>query len=198
MLGLTFAQQGDPLSSEVNPEAQHLFFWFLCLVSLAILVYCFAVTLAALFQGKTTMWEGVPEAVSVILFFLLMSVMGLLQDMRLAFFAVAKRSKSEQGDSTFTIETCELLFRGKGQNLPGFMIGRQLCVVSCFFNTAPVTTLDVAEDGDNIIFGVSDGLQAFFNTGLLSAIITTIVGSISWQLVASAFPIAFQKRLSTR
>jgi hypothetical protein len=197
MLGLTFAQQGDPLSSEVNPEAQHLFFWFLCLVSLAILVYCFAVTLAALFQGKTTMWEGVPEAVSVILFFLLMSVMGLLQDMRLAFFAVAKRSKSEQGDSTFTIETCELLFRGKGQNLPGFMIGRQLCVVSCFFNTAPVTTLDVAEDGDNI-FGVSDGLQAFFNTGLLSAIITTIVGSISWQLVASAFPIAFQKRLSTR
>jgi hypothetical protein len=197
MLGLTFAQQGDPLSSEVNPEAQHLFFWFLCLVSLAILVYCFAVTLAALFQGKTTMWEGVPEAVSVILFFLLMSVMGLLQDMRLAFFAVAKRSKSEQGDSTFTIETCELLFRGKGQNLPGFMIGRQLCVVSCFFNTAPVTTLDVSEDGDNI-FGVSDGLQAFFNTGLLSAIITTIVGSISWQLVASAFPIAFQKRLSTR
>ena len=58
------------------------------------------------------------------------------------------------------------------------------------FFVARVTTLDIAEDEENI-FGVSDGLQKFFNTGLLGAIIVTIVASISWQLVASAFPIAF-------
>jgi len=34
-------------------------------------------------------------------------------------------------------------------------------------------------------------LQNLFDTGLLGALIVTIVGSISWQLVASAFPIAF-------
>jgi hypothetical protein len=149
------------------------------------------VTLAALFEGKTTMWEGVPEAVSVILFFLLMSVVGLLEGMQIAFFAVTKLpKKSERGDAPFAKKTCELLFRGEGRNLPGFMIGRQLCVVSCFFIIARVTTLNVGEDDENI-FGVSDGLQAFFNTGLLGAIITTIVASISWQLVASAFPILF-------
>jgi hypothetical protein len=86
--------------------------------------------------------------------------------------------------------TCDLLFKGKGKNLPGFMIGRQLCVVSCFFIIARVTSLNIPEGEENI-FGVSDGLQAFFDTGLCGALITTIVGSIAWQLVASAFPIAF-------
>merc|ERR1712100_725365 len=39
--------------------------------------------------------------------------------------------------------------------------------------------------------GVPDGFQSFLNTGLLAALITTIIGSIAWQLVAGAFPIAF-------
>ena len=177
----------------LEPErtvGQSIFFWARCLMSTVILGGCFAVTLVALFEGKTTMWEGVPEAVSVILFFLLMSVVGLLEGMQIAFFAVTKLPKSERGDAPFAKKTCELLFRGEGRNLPGFMIGRQLCVVSCFFIIARVTTLNVGDDDENI-FGVSDGLQAFFNTGLLGAIITTIVASISWQLVASAFPILF-------
>jgi Silicon transporter len=38
---------------------------------------------------------------------------------------------------------------------------------------------------------VSDVVQSFFNTGLLGALITTIVASLSWQLVASTFPVAF-------
>merc|ERR1712032_1241561 len=38
---------------------------------------------------------------------------------------------------------------------------------------------------------VSDGLQKFLEFGFQGALVTTILGSISWQLVASAFPIAF-------
>merc|ERR1712151_536348 len=86
--------------------------------------------------------------------------------------------------------TCELLFKGEGYNLPGFMIGRQLCVVSCMFFIARVTSVSIPEGGSNI-FDVSDGLQQFFNTGLLGALITTIVASIAWQLAAAAFPLAF-------
>merc|ERR1712032_597400 len=41
------------------------------------------------------------------------------------------------------------------------------------------------------VLGVPDALQSFLNTGLLAALITTILGSIAWQLVAGAFPIAF-------
>jgi hypothetical protein len=110
--------------------------------------------------------------------------------MQIAFFAVAKIPKAERGDHKCAKMTCDVLFKGRGHNLPGFMIGRQLCVVSCFFIIARVTTLSVEVGVDNI-FGVSDGMQRFFNTGLCGALITTIVGSIAWQLVASAFPIAF-------
>merc|ERR1712127_1123268 len=56
---------------------------------------------------------------------------------------------------------------------------------------ARVTSVDVADDGSENIFAFSNGWQELFNTGLLGAFITTIVASISWQLVASAFPFAF-------
>jgi hypothetical protein len=86
--------------------------------------------------------------------------------------------------------TCDVVFRGN--NLPNFMIGRQICVTLNFFIIARLTTMDVDYDaGDPTIFGVSDGMQAFFNTGLTGAIVTTILGSIPWQLVALVNPSVF-------
>jgi silicon transporter len=185
---------GQTIESNEAPRTgyQSFFFWIRCVGSLAILGISFAVTLAGLFQGKTTMWEVVPDSAAVVIFFLLMCVVGLLEGMQIAFFAVAKIPASKRGDSVFAKKTCELLFKGEGHNLPGFMIGRQLCVVSCMFFIARVTSLDVDVDaGEETLWGVSAALQKFFNTGQLGAIITTIVASIAWQLVASAFPIAF-------
>jgi hypothetical protein len=183
---------GKPVVSNEPPRdgAQSLFFWGRCLMSLAILAFCLAATLDALFAGKTTIWEAIPSGVSVVLFFVLMCVVGLLEGMQIAFFAVARIPADERGDSTFALKTCELLFRGRGENLAGFMIGRQLCVVSCMFIVARVTTIEI-DEGEENIFGVSDGLQEFFNFGFLGAIFLTIAGSISWQLVASAFPLQF-------
>ena len=188
---LVAALAGKKIESyeEARTPIQNAWFWLRCGVSLAALCYSLAVTLEALFKGQTTMWPGVPDWLAVVLFFLLMSVVGMLEGMQIAFFAVAKIPKADRGDNIWAKRTCELLFTGDGHNLPGFMIGRQLCVVSCFFIIARVTTLNVKE-GQGNVFGVSDAAQDFFNTGLLGALITTILGSISWQLVASAFPIA--------
>jgi silicon transporter len=188
------AAAGEEIVSKEAPRTplQNLFFFTRCLMSIAVLVFALTVTLVALFDGKTTMWDGVPNSVAVVLFFLLMSVVGLLEGMQIAFFAVSKVKESERGDSIWAKKTCALLFRGDGFNLAGFMIGRQLCVVSCMFFIARVTSLDYDTDSDEEnIFGVSDGTQKFFNMGFLGALITTIVASIAWQLVASAFPIAF-------
>ena len=186
------AMAGQPIESNEEPKegAVLAFFWFRCLLSIVVLGLCLAVTFKALFDGNTAMWEGVPEVVSIILFVVLVSVVGMLEGMQIAFFAVAKLKVDERGEAKCAKMTCDLLYTGDGHNLPGFMIGRQLCVVSCFFVAARVTTLDIGDEDDNI-FGVSDGLQAFFNLGFCGALITTIIGSISWQLVASAFPIAF-------
>ena len=170
------------------------FFWIRILFSCACLVFSFAVTLTALFQGKTLMWKGVPPAVSIVLFFLLMCLVGLLEATQISYFAVSKLRVNERGTNWFAKKTCERLYAGKdgqpGVNLPGYMIGRQLCVVSCMFFVAQVTSTNVKR-GEPTIFGVSEGLQQFFNTGLLGALITTIVGSIAWRLAGSAFPIFF-------
>jgi len=183
---------GSKIESLEEPRSvgQEIFFWARCLMSLAVLAFSFAVTLEALFADKTTMWAGVPAWLAVIVFFILMSVVGMLEGMQIAFFAVAKIPAAERGTSVWALKTCNLLYFGEGNNLPGFMVGRQLCVVSCMLFIARVTSVSI-EDGETNIFDASEGLQNLFNTGLLGAFITTIVASISWQLVASAFPIAF-------
>jgi len=186
------AASGKPIDTKEEPRnaVQNLFFWVRVLISSAILVFCFAVTFNALFNDKTTMWNGVPSWLAVIIFIILMGIVGMLEGMQIAFFAVAKFQKSERGTSKFQKLTCDLLFKGEGYNLPGFMIGRQLCVVSCMFFIARVTSVRIP-DGEDNIFQVSQGMQQFFNTGLLGALITTIVASIAWQLAAAAFPLAF-------
>ncbi|KAG7360401.1 silicon transporter [Nitzschia inconspicua] len=183
---------GKPVESNEPPRdgIQNLWFWGRVVWSLGILGFALAVTLEALFKGQTALWEGVPEVVGLILFFVLMCVVGLLEGMQIAFFAVSKLPKSERGEAPMALRTCECLFKNGGRNLPGFMCGRQMTVTLCFFIIARVTTIQVGE-GEGNVFGVNDTLQNFFNTGFLGAIITTILGSISWQLVASAFPLAF-------
>jgi len=183
---------GKPIESNEGPKTGFnlLFFWFRVALSLAILAFCIAVTMEALFTNRTTMWEGVPPTVAVIIFVILMCVVGMLEGMQIAFFAVAKLTAAERGSNFFALKTCDLLYSGEGHNLPGFMVGRQLCVVSCMFFVARVTSVKIEDDEENI-FGAPKLLQQLFNTGFLGAIMLTILGSISWQLVASAFPIAF-------
>mmetsp|Transcript_42244 Transcript_42244/g.49362 ORF Transcript_42244/g.49362 Transcript_42244/m.49362 type:complete len:513 (-) Transcript_42244:217-1755(-) len=183
---------GQEVVSKQKPRSafESAFFWFRCFGSLAVLCFCCAVTFVALYNGQTTMWEGIPPTVSLIIFLILMSVVGMLEGMQIAFFAVSKIPASERGESYFAKKTCDLLFQDGGNNLPGFMIGRQLSVVTCMFFVARVTSVSL-EEGEENIFGVPDALQSLFNTGLLGALMLTIVGSIAWQLVASAFPIGF-------
>ena len=181
---------GKPIGSKEPPRnaAQNFFFWARVLMSVLILVLAFAVTLSALFRGKTTMWEGIPSYVSVMIFFILMCFVGMMEGMQIALFAVVNMSEEELKQHSIAYANCQLTFAG--QNLQAFLIGRQICVTICMFVIARITTLDIGS-GDGNIFGVNDSIQDFFNTGLLGAIITTIVASLAWRIVASAFPLAF-------
>jgi hypothetical protein len=182
---------GEPVESSEPPRnaTQYRFFWGRVLFSLAILGFAFAVTLAALFDGKTTMWDGVPSVVSVVVFFVLMCFVGMMDGMQIALFAVKNLPEEELVQHTIAHKNCQLTF--SGQNLQAFLIGRQICVTVCMFIVAKVTTLNIEIGVDENIFGVSDGVQNFFNTGLLGAVITTIVASLAWRIVASSFPVAF-------
>jgi len=184
---------GKPVKTNEEPRTwfQSIFFWARVSLSLLILGFSLAVTIVALFQGKTTMWQGLPGVVSLVIFFLLLALVGMLEGMQIAFLATSKMRKERRGTSFFGKKTVEVISKKNGQNLPAFLIGRQLMVVSCFFVLARVTTLDVpVGEGENI-FGVSDGAQEFLNTGLHATLLMTILGSSTWKLAASAFPIAF-------
>jgi hypothetical protein len=186
------AISGKPIDSNEPPRdaCKNLIFWTKVLISTVLLILALVVTFVALFNGKTTMFEGIPYVVSMIITIGLWSVVGMLEGMQIAFFAVSKLTVEERNATTWSKCTCDLLFDDKGYNLPAFMVGRQLCVVSCFFMAARATTMDI-EDGEDNVLGVPDAVQAFFDTGLVGAFITTIIASIMWQLVASAFPMAF-------
>ncbi|GAX19063.1 hypothetical protein FisN_8Hh289 [Fistulifera solaris] len=178
-------------STDSQPERtipQAVFFWLRIVFSVAILSFSLAVTLVALFDGKTTMYSGVPEPVSVTLLFVLMAFVGMMEGMQIALFAVINMPKEEVKKHSQAAKVCDLVF--SGSHLQAFLIGRQICVTCCMFIVARVATCSV-DEGETTIFGVSAGIQNFFNTGLLGAIITTIIGSLAWRIIASAFPVAF-------
>merc|ERR1719437_251110 len=187
------AAAGKKVESNEPPKTgfTFAFFWGRVLFSLAVLSFGVAVTIEALYLGKTSAWDNLSETISLILFFVLMCCVGLLEGMQIAFFAVSKLPKSERGSSQIALRTCECLFKNGGKNLPGFMCGRQMTVTLCFFIIARVTTINVDVGNEPNIFGVSDPIQKMFNLGFMGALVTTILGSITWQLVAGQFPIAF-------
>merc|ERR1712019_199097 len=52
------------------------------------------------------------------------------------------------------------------------------------------TTQNVGE-GETPVMGLPEWVQEVLNFGFQGALITTILGSITWQLVAAVFPVAF-------
>jgi hypothetical protein len=181
---------GTPVESNEFPRSavQSLLFWARVAMSTAILGFSFAVTLSACFQGQTKMWNGVPEALSVVLLFVLMAFAGMMEGMQIALFAVVHLPKEVLEKSPVAATNCKLTFAG--HNLQAFLIGRQICVTSCLFVVARITSVDTGA-GEATIFGVRRGVQNFFNTGFLGAIITTVVAVLAWRIIASSFPIAF-------
>merc|ERR1712151_1300882 len=91
------AMAGAESNSKEGPRSQNenIFYWGRCLMSLVILSFCGVVTVYALFTGQTTVWEGIPPIVSFIIFLILMSVVGMLEGMQIAFFACAKLRAEE-------------------------------------------------------------------------------------------------------
>ena len=134
------------------------------------------------------MYDGVPPYVSVIVFFVLMCVVGMMEGMQIALFAVINLPEDELKNYSMASKNCSLAFQGT--NLQSFLIGRQIFVATCMFVVARIASPSYGSDDSNI-FGVSDGFQTFLNTGLTGAIITTLIGSLAWRIIASSFPVAF-------
>jgi hypothetical protein len=167
---------------------RNCFFWGRALMSTVILTFALATTLEALLNGKSGMWNGVPIPVSIVIFFLLLCIVGFMEGMQIAAFSLINLSEDELKTHKVAFANCQLMF--SGTNLQAFLIGRQVFVAALMFIVAKIATIKI-DKGEENIFGVSDGLQKFFDTGLLGAIVLTIIGSLIWRVIASSLPLAF-------
>jgi len=183
---------GKPIESKEPPRTsfQKVMFWIRVLISLGVLGYSFAFTFSALFRGVTFIGRTIPAGVSTVILFFLICLVGMCEGMQIALFSVVNMPKETLANAPIARRTCELTFTGR--NLQAFLIGRQMCVTTSMFLVAVITCPDVnVAAGEKTIFGIPASAQDFFNIGLLGAVITTIVASLAWRIVASSFPVAF-------
>jgi hypothetical protein len=176
---------GNRVESNRPPRTvlQNIFFWLRVLMSSAILSFALAVTLQALVKEQSGMWEGVPASASIVIFFVLLCVVGLMEGMQIAAFALINMSDEELQTHKVAYSNCKLIF--SGQNLQSFLIGRQIFAASLMFIVARIATIAIPAGEENI-FGLSTGFQSFFDTGLLGAVVLTIIGSMVWRIIASS------------
>ncbi|KAL7559120.1 hypothetical protein ACA910_018363 [Epithemia clementina (nom. ined.)] len=183
---------GKPIESNEPTQTvwQRVAFWLRMAMSVTILLLAFVVCFAALFQNSTTMWEGVPPIASVVLLVTLIGITGMIDGLQIAFFAVAHLPKEQIEQNASAKYNCDLIFHQSSTNLQAFLVGRQIFQTVVMFLIARILTVDM-KDGQGNLFGVSSGLQAFFETGVLGALLSTIVASLSWRVLASSFPMVF-------
>ena len=189
------AISGRSIESNEHPGSAEvvLFFWFRIMCSTLALTAAIFVTIVAILEGKTTMFDIMPPVASLGMTLGLWLLIGILEGTHLAVFAAGRLTIEERryGSTSWSQRSCRILLEEKNEhNLANYMLGRQLCVTAYFFAIARATTMHVEDEEDNVM-GVHDVVQTVFNTGILGAFITTIIASLMWQFLASAFPLTF-------
>jgi hypothetical protein len=185
-------------SSESRDTIQNILFWLRVGFSTVLLGYSSVVTIVAIWNDQTTMYEGVSSTASISILLVLMCLVGFMEGLQIALFAVVKLPQNVVLQHPRAATSCELAF--DGSNFQAFLIGRQICVTICTFIVARITTICVhvpnhttGEDETlTTLWGASiPQVQEFLNTGLPGALVTTILASLVWRIMASTFPMAF-------
>lgn len=163
-------------------------FWTRALGSTLLLLFSIAATIKALFEGNTTMWQGVPAPVSLLLLVALIVVMGSMDALQIAVYKVVHIPVEDLARNPVALKNTQ--FTLHGTNLKAFLMGRQIFQTVVLFVIAKIISIRVTDSSENI-FGVSDGLQKFFNFGVLGAFMSTILASLAWRILANSFPLFF-------
>ena len=175
-------------------EQKSMLFWMKVSISLCLLCFSFVILFTALYQGRTTSWDGMPPYVSTIIFVAVVIVVGMMDGLQIALMAALRMPVEAIENYPVAKRNCDVVFRGN--NVEAFLVGRQMFQTLIQFSIARMISFDTSVQ-DNI-FGVSDSVQKVFNSGVLGALITTIIASLSWRVVANAFPLAFLSNPAAR
>ena len=172
-----------------------LWFWARVVCSTVLLSAACVITGVALFQGQTTLYKGFPKTLTVVALFILFGLIGMMEGMQIALFAVVNLPEEQLKYHHLARANCDMIF--SGTNFQAFLIGRQVCVTFAVFALATMITIHVDttphSDGSRplTVLGVSTATQEFLNSGLPGSLISTILASLTWRIIASTFPLVF-------
>jgi hypothetical protein len=193
LVQLVFTKLAGRTGESKEPEktsGQKVLFWLRVLISFGISVFAIVVFSTALFGGNTPVRESIPASVSLVSLILLLVLGGFMEALQIALFAVKHLPADVIQANPRAARNCDIILNTKDGKLQSFLVGRQIAQTVIMFLIARIITVEMKEGADNL-FGVSDGVQAFFNSGVLNALVSTIFASLSWRVTANAFPMAF-------
>ena len=180
--------------TQPNIKRRSMLFWVKVAISVCLLCFSFVILFTALYQGKTTAWDGIPPYVSTIIFVVMVLVVGMMDGLQIALMAALRMPVEAINRYPIAKRNCDVVFRGN--NVEAFLVGRQMFQTLIQFSIARMISFDTSIK-DNI-FGVNDTVQKVLNSGILGVLMTTIVASLSWRVVANAFPLAFLSNPASR
>lgn len=195
---------------QVENQGNPVFFWSRVVISTGVLGLCFAIVVASLFNGDTNLKTTIPEmpnGVGFVVFLALCLLVHCTEGLQVALFAMQKMDPKEFEVHAGAKANGEVAF--SGTNLQGFLIGRQALTALSMFMLSLIcsvqgdltetttqllangTSVTIVNDGRTIL-GLGDGFSgAFIETGLVGAVVLTMIASLSGQVIASAFPLSF-------
>jgi len=188
-------------AKQTKDQGHPVFFYGRVALSFVVLVLSLMVIIKALFNGQTNFAStlpGMPNYAGFLFFVFLLCVVCSTEGLQVALFHMQKMDPEEFKVHPGAEANAAVAFAGT--NLQGFLIGRQILTALSMFVLSLITAIqadltEVSSNGDVVditVFGVPEGLSAgLLETGLLGALVLTVIGSLAGQVMASAFPLGF-------
>jgi hypothetical protein len=186
---------------QIKDQGNPVLFYGRCGLSFVILAMSLAIITKALLNGQThfaSTLPGMPNYAGFLLFVFLLCLIGSTEGLQVALFHMQKMNPEDFRAHAGAEANAAVAFAGT--NLQGFLIGRQILTALSMFVLSLITSIqadltEVNSEGETVsitIFGMPEAFSVgLLETGLLGALVLTVIGSLAGQVMASAFPLGF-------
>ena len=181
---------GKAIENDLPKTAfQKFFFWLRVALSTSLVVGASVITMVALYNRQTTAWDSLPPSVSFVILIVLIFIGGLLEGLQIAIFKVLHMPKEDLQEHKVASSNCNIVFAGKLERL---LVGRQIIQTILMFLIAKISTVKHLSDSSESLFGLENSfISTLFDTGVAGALISTVIASLSWRVLANSFPFLF-------
>jgi hypothetical protein len=191
-----------PAPTSNKPFWRRFMFWIRVVFSVSMCIFSLVVISVALVQGDTKIRSNIPVPVSFLSLITLYLLSGFMEALLIAFFAVKHIDKAKFEANPTARRNCEFFFSGSqgmkdnnhelnNKKFQAFLAGRQTTQTVIMFMIARIININMKEEGETL-FGVPSLVQAIlFKSGLLNALVSTILASLMWRVTANYFPMFY-------